>query len=576
MKQRFKWVAASVVAVALAAGGFYRWPLASARVASEAGARGWPGGIVMRGPGKASISLLPVPALHLIDAEWDGKTGAPVLTSPRADFRLAVLPLMAGRLEFTGVTLRQPTAFIDLDVERLDLAEPTGASVGAHWPRELTISQGLIHIASAHRRIDALIEDVEGSLDFSGPTGPLSASFRTTWRDEPVSIGLSLDRLAPQADGAGSAASASIEIGKASLKFEGRLFDDARLEGSLGASVPASTPLRRLFGLPDDAFVPLQDISLDGRLRADRNSAELTPAHLSIGGQRVEGALTVEAKEGPVALSGTLAGDAINLDKFLAAAPNLFDPAGGWSAARMNLPDFSALALDLRVSAARVDWRGHAIDNAALAMIGRDGKWSLTLVEAAAYKGIVKGELSAQRKGAGLAVHAAANLAGADVGAMLGDFGIKALSGQGAGEFSLDAEGGSPRDLVGGLRGDAAFKISNGAVEGVSFEEALRRSARRSIDPANDMRMGRTIFSEADARFRIAEGRAHIVDASLIGPGVNVKVDGDLDLVERRIAARAAASQTDGAGAPAPDGQRLIFNLSGPWMAPSVTPGSGG
>lgn len=576
MKHRFRWVAAIVAAVVLAAGGFYRWPLASARVAGEAGARDWPGGIFMRGPGRASLSLLPFPALHLVDAEWDGRTGAPVMTSPRTDFRLALLPLLSGRLEFTGATLRQPTAFIDLDAEPADLAASYEAGAGSHWPPELTISQGLIHLVSAARQIDALIEDVDGSLNFSGPASPLSANFHATWRDEPVSIGLSLDQLAPKADGLGSAASASLEIGKASLKFNGRLIDNATLEGSLGASVPASTPLKRLFGLPDDAFVPLQDISLESSIRADRKSVDFTPAHLSIGGQKIEGALNVAAKEGQVALSGTLAGDAINLDKLFAAAPNLFDASAGWSAARLNLPTFSELALDLRLSAARVDWRGHGVDNAAVAVIGRDGQWSLTLLEATAYKGILKGELSAHRKGAGLALRARANLAGADVGALLGEFGVKALSGQGIGEFALDAEGESPRDFVRGLSGDAAFQISNGAVEGMSFEEALRRSARRSIDPASDMRMGRTIFSEANARFKIAQGHAHIVDASLIGPGVNVKVDGDLDLVGRQIAARASAAQTDSASASAPDGLRLIFDLSGPWMAPSVTPGSGG
>jgi AsmA protein len=578
MKHRLGWAAVLSAALLLSAAGFYRWPLSSAFVASQIGARVWPAGVVMRGPGRASLSILPTPTLHLLDAEWDGPTGAAVLTAQRADIRLGAPALMAGRIEPAGVILRQPTAFIDLDTHTFgaltfDRTDPSVAS--EHWPGELTFQQGLIHVSSATRQIDDLIGDVEGSLSYAGPGSALGGNLRATWRDAPLAIALEMARPAQELDGA-TAASLSLAADQAWIKFDGEVLNNATLQGSFSVALPASTPLKRLFGMAKDSFVPLQDVALDGEVTANSAAIQLTQTHLSIGEQSFEGALTLELAPGRAALAGTLAGDTVNLDKFFANAPDLFDASGRWSEAPFRLPRFSLATVDLRLSAARISWRGHSLDNCAIALLGRDGDWTLSLLEASAYKGMLKGDLSMARRGEGLALRASANLANADFGSLLGEFGVGALTGQGGGELTLQAEGDSPAELLRGLNGEAQLRLAGGALEGVSFEEALRRSVRRSIDPASDMRMGRTVFTDANARFKIVDGKAQILAASLSGPGVNVSADGALDLIERRVEARAVAMQTDSGGAPTLDGPRVTFGLAGPWMAPAVAPGSGG
>jgi len=573
MKHRLGWAAVLLAALVLSAAGFYRWPLSSAFIASQIGARSWPAGIVMRGPGRASLSILPMPTLRLLDAEWDGPGGAPVVTAQRADIRLRATALIAGRIEPAAVVLRQPTAFIDLDAQAAAPAKPRGNS--GDWPAELTFQQGLIHLSSAVRQIDELIGDVEGTLSYAGPGGAWGGNLRATWRDEPLGIALEFGQPAQGANSA-TAASLSLASDKAWIKFDGDVMNNAALQGSVSAALPASTPLKRLFGLADDRFVPLQDIALEGELSASTASIQLTQAHLLIGDQSFEGALTLQLNAARPALAGTLAGDELNLDKFFASAPDAFDASGGWSDAPLTLPWLPAADVDLRISATRVTWRGRHLDNSAAELAGRNGVWTLSLLEAGAYKGLLKGEVTLARQGSGLGLRVSATISNTDVGVLLGEFGVSALTGQGGGEMALHTEGSSPAELVRGLKGEALVHLTDGAIEGVSFEEALRRSLRRSIIPASDMRMGRTVFADASARFKIVDGTAQILAASLNGPGVNIGADGAVDLVKRRIDARIVALQTDSGGAPTADGPRLTFDLTGPWMAPAVAPGSGG
>ena len=105
---------------------------------------------------------------------------------------------------------------------------------------------------------------------------------------------------------------------------------------------------------------------------------------------------------------------------------------------------------------------------------------------------------------------------------------------------------------------------------------SLRRSERRPIDIFNDMRMGRTVFTRAGASVTVERGAAGVVSGSMVGPGVSVSLAGSIDIVGRRLLARATATQTGGDGAPTPNGPRLDFDLAGPWSAPTIKPFVGG
>ena len=99
-------------------------------------------------------------------------------------------------------------------------------------------------------------------------------------------------------------------------------------------------------------------------------------------------------------------------------------------------------------------------------------------------------------------------LADADLGDAIADFGRPVVTGRGGAQFALEASGASPAAAIASVTGTASIEAANGAVLGVNLEEALRRSQRRRIDVERDMRLGGTAFDKLDVSLALNDGRA--------------------------------------------------------------------
>jgi AsmA protein len=586
MAPRVKWAAILLFALLALAAGFYRWPISSAFVADETGARlSQSLGLELGRPASAQFNLLPVPTLHMIDVELRGRDKATVLTTPAASARLALLPLLSGHFELAGATLLRPTILLDLDSRPLasgsaisttiatKSADRDSAPLGA-----LEIHGGLLRVVSAANRFDTLVEDVEGTLNWPRLEDPLSIDLRARWRDEPLAVEARLGEPADLLKGGHSNGLFSVSSSIAHVRLDGDFSAGAQtwFAGAVSADVASVAALKRILGLPNPAALADGRIALSAKATAGWQTLTLSELRLGLLEQDFEGALAVTGASDRLLLSGTLATNELNLEPMLANGPSVVDAKGDWSGASFDFSPLAAFDLDLRVSAARIKWRGHPLVDAAIELMNKDGDLTATLVEASAYGGLLKAELSVAPAPSGVAAHASGSLVNADIGALCTDFGWAAYSGRGGGQFAFDAAGDSPAALAEALQGNATIQLAPGVVDGLSFEEALRRSERRSIDVFNDMRTGRTVFSQAAASLTIERASAGIVNASLTGPGVSVSLTGSVDIFGRRLSARATATQTDKNGVPAPKGPRLDFDIRGPWSAPAIKPYVGG
>jgi AsmA protein len=586
MALRMKWAAVAIFALLAMAAGFYRWPISSAFVADEPSARlSQSLGLELGRPGRTHFSMFPTPTLHMVDVELRGQDGATIVTAPIASARLALLPLLLGHFELAGATLRGPTILVDLDSRPFASSSAISTTIATRRDDKdaapigaLQIQGGLLHIVSASNKIDTLVEDVDGTLDWPRLEDRLRLDLRATWRDKPLAIDADLEAPAELLRGGRSNGRLSVVSGGARLTLQGDIPGDGsnRFEGAVAAEVASASELRRIFGLPDTTMLVDGKISLAAQTTANAQMLTLSELRLTLMDQNFEGALAITPNSDRPSVSGTLATDELKLDPILANAPALIDSHGDWSAAPFDFAPLRAFDFDLRVSAARIRWRAHPLTDAAIELMNGNGHLTATLVEASAYNGLMKAQISFAPGPSGCRAHATAALAGADLGALFSDFGWSAYSGQGDGQFAIDATGDSPAALARGLGGKATIKLAPGVVDGVSFEEALRRSERRPIDVFNDMRMGRTVITQAAATVTVESGAEGVVNASMAGPGVSVSLAGSIDIVGRRLRARATATQVDGAGVPTPNGPHLDFNLAGPWSAPTIKPFIGG
>jgi AsmA protein len=581
MRRSVKWTFAALVVAAVLAG-VYRWPMASAHVGAELNRAMPPIGLHWRGPARVTFALLPWPTLRVIGVDLSASDGHNVLTASEARFPLSIFALARGRLLPVGATLESPTALIDLDAapalaEERAVAEDSGAGGSGAWAH-VRLRGGILHVVSASRRLDTLIESVDGGVDWPSVDAPLRVALVGEWRDEHVTIHGRVDNLSDALSR--RATGVALHIGSRPLEFDAEGLwggpSETKFVGTLSAAVHSLSALKRLEGGGDARFALGDSFAVSGKAQVTGEAVMLSEAAATASDQKFYGALTLARQGGRYALSGTLAADQLDLAALADPTPDFLTPEGDWSQTPFTYAAPTDLDIDLRLSAGRLAWRGHAVTDAAGALMCKAGACTATLLEATAYQGALKGQLSVSRGPRGLTAQADVSLKDADLGAAFADFGWTALRGGGDIEANLRATGFAPSDSILSLAGSASATVTAGAVDGVSVEEALRRSLHHAVDVARDLGDGATHFSRGRLRLTIANGSATIDEGRFDGPASTIDLGGIIDIANRSWQAQARAVQTDSQGAPSEDAARLTIILSGPWSAPNVSVAPGG
>jgi AsmA protein len=576
MRRSVKWTIAAVALAALFAG-VYRWPMASARVGVALNRAMPPIGLHWRGPARVTFTLLPWPTLRVIGVDLLATDGHNVLTASEARFPLSIFALASGHFLPVAATLDNPTALVDLDAapalaeERAVAADSNGGGSGA-WAH-VRMRGGILHVVSASRHLDTLIESLDGGFDWPSADAPLRVAMVGAWRDEHITIHGRIDSpsdaLSRRATGVAlDIASRPLAV-SASGVWGGS--GDPMFAGTLSAEIRSLNALDRLHGGDGAPFLFGDSFALSGKAQVAGEALMLSEAAVTASGQKFEGALTFARQGGRYAVSGTLAADQFDLAALTGAQLDFRTPAGDWSQTPFVFAPPTDLDLDLRLSAARLAWRDHAVADAAGALMCKAGACTATLLEANAYQGALKGQLSVARGPRGLTTAATVSLVDADLGAAFADFGWGAFRGRGDVDADLRATGFAASDSLLSLAGRVSATLTAGAIDGVSVEDALRRSQRHVIDVARDLGDGATHFLRGRIRLTIADGSATIDEGRFEGPASTMDLGGMIDIANRGWQAQARAVQTDSQGAPSAEAARLTIILSGPWSAPNVS-----
>jgi AsmA protein len=576
MRRPAAWAGVVIVTAAVAVLGFAPWPLSAKRVAEALNATTGASAPVRWGaPDAATFRALPWPSLSIVGLRLDDALGANLISAPEARLDLSPGELVKGRLAPVRASLVTPIVTLDLDRPPWSGREARGEErpPGASAPLGgLSLTNGVLRVVSRRRGLDTVIENVQGRVDGLAAGDRIRVNLSALWRDAPISISGSLDNLERAGGGEPSAFMLALVSPIANLSFSGTLAggEAPSVAGDVSATVPSVKALARIVGADPPSFVVADDAAVVGKLQATPNEATLADATVTSARQTVQGALRVEGIDGRPSVSGSFDGDRLAIAPFVGPAPPLLNRDGGWSLRPLALAPPRNFDLDLRLSAGRIDVYGRELADAAASAILKDGVLTLSLVEAAAYGGRLQGETRIACLGEDVNIHARARLSAADFGAAFSDLVWLVPSGQGTLEFALETTGASPAALLAGLGGSAALKLDQGAVTGVNLEEALRRSQRRPIDVARDMRIGGTAFDTFALEFALGHGIAHVVNGELAARGVAAKLQGQVDLAAQSWDLHANAIQTDAAGQASKDGARLSFNIEGPWTSPTI------
>jgi AsmA protein len=584
MRRAVAWSCAVALILALAACGFVRWPLSAAKVGDSLNAALGPSPrLHWSAPQAATFSVLPWPSLRIVDARLDDAGGVNLLSAPTARLDLSLVELARGRFITTRAVLASPT--VTLDIDRPPFASPVAglaqppSVAGALAPlTSLSLTNGFLRVVGARRGLDTLIANVQGRLDGFTVGDQLRFNLSAEWRNAPIAIAGSLSDPEAAAKGAPSRFEFALDSPIAKFAFDGALAlgDKPSAEGDMNGSVPSIAALTALLNAERPHVLASDDIAISGKIKATPDALTLGEATLTSADQTFEGAIEIAGLGGRPAVSGTLAAETLALEPLLGPPQRLFDESGGWSAKPFALTPPQAFDLDLRLSASRLDVYGPKLADAAASLIVRDGKLSMSLIDAAAYGGRLKGEATLTCVGEDLKLNARGELTDADLGAALADFSRPEATGRGAARFSIETSGVSPAAAVAALTGTAVLEAADGGIVGVNLEEALRRSQRRPVDVARDMRLGGTAFDKLAVSLSFDDGRARIERGAMTSRGVGAGLEGLVDLVAQRWALRLNAVQTDAAGEESQNAAHLALDIDGPWSAPMVRSIGGG
>ncbi len=566
--------------LALAMIGFAPWTFSNKALIDEISRDTYDSlGLYVAPKGRPTFFLLPRPHIAIDGVALADPAGFISVDAQGFDGDVRLLPLIAGRLQFSRVALQRPQ--VSLDLQKFPVFGP-GVATGLAAPARrdgarlevVTLVDGVVNLRSGETT--ASLAAVDAMMEWRGPTAAATLVGSFVWRNERLQGLLWIARPGDLARGDQTPLTLRLDGPSLHVEAEGVAQGGVkpRYAGRLTATAPQLRSVLALLNVSAPLPGRFENAGLSANASFGPDEMQLTQLRFSADNNEFEGSFAVRRVEGRTSVQAALVSDYISVKPMLAYLPQLSNGDGQWSRESFDPPDLSAVDLDLRLSAAHARFSRLDVENAVLTLGLRAGRMELSLEQAKAYKGEVKAHATFALNAQGaLDVRADAQLAGVDAGALLWDAGAREdIGGALDAAVALDASGESMATLMRGLSGRASIAISQGAIYGIDFGRALSRLDKQPLSSALDIRQGRSSLDQASVDFKIVDGLANVEEGWAFGPGFALTFSGSTRLLDRSLALRAEAFEADADGAPRDMGQHIGFDLSGSWDEPNFAP----
>jgi len=530
--------------------------------------------------GKASVSLFPTGSASFADVVLgDGKQ--PALTAERLTARLRFFPLLIGRVEIADVSLDHPSITVELRpngqsnwsglIEALLRSQTDTHRLAAF--SEMRIDGGTVAIRDEARKLTETLYGVEFSLAWPSISKSFGATGRFIWHDAPMDASITLADF--PAALAGSRSGLKLRISGAPMKaaFEGAVSFKpvVKVEGTLAADAASLRNALVWAGQKPFPGGGFGRFAIKARTNVLGGTISLSSVNVELDGNSAEGVLTFAA-DGRQTLQGTLAADTLDLTPYVSTVRLLAANERAWNTGIITLDGLAGLDLDLRLSAANVVVSNAKVGRTAIAANLRGGHLVVTIGEAQAYGGVVKGSLALASFDQGVDVKSQLQFTDVDLESCLGQlFGLRRLEGKGSIAFAVDGAGDSVLAVTRTLNGTATLTGSNGALAGLNVEQLLRRLERRPLSGGGEFRSGRTPYDKITVALKINKGTVSVDDVKVEGAAVVLALAGSASIPARELDLKGTAALV----APPKPGVapfELPFIVQGSWDDPIMLP----
>jgi len=531
--------------------------------------------------GQTTVTLFPSGSVSFGDVVL-GDATKPALTAERLTARLRFFPLLIGRVEIADVSLERPTIAVELEtdgrsnwsglIKALARSQKPNAQRAAAFS-EMRIKNGTVVVRNKAKRLSETFDDVAFSLAWPSISKSFGATGHFAWHGERLDITVTLGDFAAAL--AGKQTGVKLRIAGSPMKaaFEGAVsFEPSvRIEGTLAADAASLRDALIWAGqkpLPGGGF---GRFAIKAQTKVVGGTIGLSNVNVELDGNTAEGVLTF-ATDGRQTLQGTLASDTLDLTPYVSTVRLLTANQREWNSGHITLDGLSGTDFDLRLSAAKVVMADAKLGRTAIGANLRNGHLTVTIGEAQAYGGVIKGSVALAIFDAGVDVKSQLHFTDIDLESCLGQlFGLHRLEGTGDISFAVEGTGESVLAVTHTLNGTATLTGRSGAIAGFDVEQLLRRLERRPLSGSGDFRTGRTPYDKIAVALKIAQGKVSVEDVKMSGPGVQLALAGSASIPSRELdlTGTAALVAPPKAGA-APFA--LPFIVQGSWDDPIMLP----
>jgi AsmA protein len=297
----------------------------------------------------------------------------------------------------------------------------------------------------------------------------------------------------------------------------------------------------------------------------------LNNVNIELDGNSAEGVLTF-ATDGRQTLQGTLASDRLDLTPYVSTVKLLAANRREWDSEHVTLDGLSGTDFDLRLSAGTVTLADAKLGRTAIGANLRAGHLSVTVGEAQAYGGLIKGSVSLASNNQGVDVKSQLLFSEVDLESCLGQLvGLRKLEGKGNITFAVEGTGDSVLAVTRTLNGTAGLTAANGSLAGLDIEQLLQRLERRPLSGGGDFRNGRTKYDSLAMTLKIVQGKVTVDEVKVSGPAVQLALAGSASIPQRELdLTGTAALVTSTRTGTAPF--ELPFIVQGSWDDPIMLP----
>jgi AsmA protein len=531
--------------------------------------------------GETTVSLFPRGTVSFADVAL-GDVAHPALSAERLTARLRFFPLLLGRVEIADISLERPTIEVSMEPDGRSnwsgLIEALARSQKPNAPHlaaftEIRIDGGTVIVREAGRKSAETLDNMQLSLAWPAISKTFGATGHFIWHGEPIDVSLALGDFAAAL--AGNRSGLKLRLGAAPMKiaFDGAIGMEPtlKIEGTLAADSPSLRDALVWAGqqpLPGGGF---GHFALKAATDVVGGTIGLSNVNVELDGNVAEGVLNF-ATSGRKTLQGTLAADTLDLTPYVSTIRLLTANQRQWNSGRINLDGLSGMDLDLRLSAANVVMSNAKVGRTAIAANLRGGQLIVTVGEAQAYGGVVKGSLTLANFDSGIDVKSQLLFSDVDLEPCLGQlFGLRRLEGKGNIAFAVEGSGDSVLGVTRTLTGTASLTGEKGALAGINVEQLLRRLERRPLSGGGDFRSGRTSYDKISVAMQVTQGTVKVENVKIDGAAVRLAMAGSASIPERELDLKGTAALVvpERAGA-APF--ELPFVVQGSWDDPIMLP----